>query len=486
MIFEPNQKTPRLSDAADLSSKSIGPGHAAEFLRGQLRGRSYPLWRFPDGLVLTAANVWAAARLWVRLAREAGLGAGDRVVIRAEPGAGFLAAVVAGWSERWSMMIAPPAMALDDADYQLWRPQMIAGVAGAEISVPWNAAGAPLPPSGWRPAARSFESQELARFVLRTSGSGGSPAWIALSDQNVRAVITSHLPRLGWSESTRLLSVLPWHHAFGFVLELLMGITAGASFLRSDPNPEDLHETLVKFRPDQLLTVPSVIHDWARHPTASDDWRHLAGGIIGGATVDRSLKEFLLATRLRVGYGLTEASPGISLGEPGEWEENLLGAPLGCEVRIADDGELFFRGPNACFGAINDGEIQPRDPDRWQATGDRAADNAGRLFFLGRKKSSVKLDNGRWFHPGDWEAAICAQFAGVESAIVLADRAGRSLAAVVCMSNGLPPTLTDLRNVFSGLENRLVDVQEKSPRALPRSGKGDIDRRALQSEIFPE
>ena len=486
MKCQPHHETARLAEAADLFNKSTGPDHAAAFLRGRLRGRSYPLWRFPDGLVLTAANLWAAARQWVHLAREADLGAGDRVVIRAEPGAGFLAALVAGWSERWSMLITPPTMSLDDPDYQLWRPQMMAGFAGTEFSVPWNAGGAPLPPTGWQPATRSFEAHEPARFVLRTSGSGGSPVWVVLSDRNVRAVITSHLPLLGWSESTRLLSVLPWHHAFGFVLELLMGIAAGASFLRCEPNPGDLHATIVKFRPDQLLTVPSLIHQWARFPTASEDWPHLAGGIVGGAAVDRALEEFLSMTRLRVGYGLTEASPGISLGEPGEWEENLLGAPLGCAVRIADDGELFFRGPNACFGTLKDGEIQPLNPDRWQATGDRATENAGRLFFLGRKSLSVKLDNGRWFHPGEWEAAICARFAGVDSAIVLVDRAGRNLVALVCIRDGLMPTLADLRNVFGGLQNRLVDVREKSPDMLPRSGKGDVDRQAMQREIFPE
>ncbi len=486
MIFKPHQKTTRLSKAADFFNKSPGSSQAAEFLRERLRGRSYPLWRFPDGLVLTAANVWAAARLWVRLAREAGLVAGDRVVIRADPGAGFLAALVAGCCERWSMMIAPPGMSIDDMDYQVWQPRMIAGAAGAEFSVPWNAAGVPIPPVGWHPAARSFEPQELARFILQTSGSGGSPVWVALSDGNVQAVITSHLPKLGWSESTRLLSVLPWHHAFGFVLELLMGISAGASYLRCGTHPEDLHRTVEKFCPDQLLTVPSLIRRWARNPTASADWRHLAGGIIGGATVDRALGEFLSMTRLRVGYGLTEASPGISLGAPGEWEENLLGAPVGCAVRIADDGELLFRGPNACIGTVNEGEIQLLDPKRWQATGDRAAEDAGRLFFLGRKDLSVKLDNGRWFHPGEWEAAICARFGGVESALVLADDDGRRLVAVVCMRDGLSPTLTDLRDLFGGLQNRLVEVRERASHALPRSGKGDVDRKALLKEIFPE
>jgi long-subunit acyl-CoA synthetase (AMP-forming) len=58
-----------------------------------------------------------------------------------------------------------------------------------------------------------------ARFLLRTSGTGGQRKRIALSDANLFVVLRSHLPILGLKARHRLLSTLPWSHAFGLVLE---------------------------------------------------------------------------------------------------------------------------------------------------------------------------------------------------------------------------------------------------------------------------
>jgi acyl-CoA synthetase (AMP-forming)/AMP-acid ligase II len=57
--------------------------------------------------------------------------------------------------------------------------------------------------------------------------------------------------------------------------------------------------------------------------------RALRGGVVGGAPVDAELAALLAETRLRVGYGQTEAAPGVCLGAPGDWRAGAIGQPVG-------------------------------------------------------------------------------------------------------------------------------------------------------------
>lgn len=470
--------TPHLTTMNRATASGDAPGLPA-LLRERLRGRPTPLWLFEDGLVLSAANLWAGARRWVALGRAAGLGAGDRVLLRAHPSPGFLAALVAGLSEQWTLALLPASGTGADA-FPAFRPRMAAGFGDAPRGVAWDAAGAPQARAGWRAAARDFAPVPDARLLLRTSGSTADGKWVALSEENVMTVLRSHLPILGWTENTRLLSVLPWHHAFGLVLELFAATVSGASVIRSAPAPDAMRRALETFGTGQLLAVPALVRRWADDAGGVRDLQKFAGGIVGGAPVDRALAGVLASTRLRVGYGLTEASPGLSLGEPGEFSEGFLGRPLGCAARVAPDGELLFRGPNACLGVCEGGGIALLAPGRWQPTGDLAHMENGALRFVGRKAAGWKLDNGRWFHPSAFERAALSRFAALEDAVLLPDFAGRRFAlAALVRENVPPPPLADLRPLLGPLGERLVSVLRVSPSDWPRLPKGDTDRRAL-------
>ena len=122
----------------------------------------------------------------------------------------------------------------------------------------------------------------------------------------------------------------------------------------------------------------------------------------------------LQATRLRVGYGQTECSPGVSLGEPGEWNyDDFLGRPIGCEVRLGTEDEsggteLLVQGSNVAAGVLEAGRLRPIiGPDGWLATGDLAVGTSdGALRFAGRSDERFKLDNGRMVNPIPFEAAF--------------------------------------------------------------------------------
>ena len=112
-----------------------------------------------------------------------------------------------------------------------------------------------------------------------------------------------------------------------------MGLLKGAQ-LRSVP-PASFVRQSTEHRPEVLFGVPRTLSAVPDAYLCS-----LAGGIVGGAPVRGFLRERLERTRLWVGYGQTECSPGATLGRPGEWErDDFLGRPLGCEVMLGPPDE---------------------------------------------------------------------------------------------------------------------------------------------------
>ena len=108
------------------------------------------------------------------------------------------------------------------------------------------------------------------------------------------------------------------------------------------------------------------------------------------------------------------------------------------ELRIADDGEVLFRGPTLFKGYWRDPEATARaiDQDGWYHTGDIGhLDDGGRLVLSGRTKDRIVLPNGFKVYPEDLENAL--RIAGIRDAIVLETAPGRIEAVVVLSGAGV-------------------------------------------------
>ena len=184
-----------------------------------------------------------------------------------------------------------------------------------------------------------------------------------------------------------------------------------------------------------------------------------------------------------MGYGLTEASPGLALGRPGEWAPYCLGRPLGCQVRLGDHGDLQFRGPNACIGVWSDGHLQSLDPDRWVETGDLVDIRGEELFYRGRLGECFKLSNGRWIDAGAVEAQIRNRFPAIDEALIFSPE-GEHLAIAWSGGEAVQEVeTTHLRTALGSLGPLLrwsVRIPEES---WTRTTKGAIDRRASEGRL---
>lgn len=123
-------------------------------------------------------------------------------------------------------------------------------------------------------------------------------------------------------------------------------------------------------------------------------------------------------------YGLSENIIPVALNRPDYFRFGSVGRPLpGCEVRLAEDGELLVRGPGLFKGYLGEdtsaSQRNPRiDTEGFLRSGDFASiDDQGFITLVGRKSEIFKTSTGRRVAPGAIESHL-RQIGGVEYAIV--------------------------------------------------------------------
>jgi long-chain acyl-CoA synthetase len=108
---------------------------------------------------------------------------------------------------------------------------------------------------------------------------------------------------------------------------------------------------------------------------------------------------------LTEGYGLTETSPVISVGGfgPGEMKIGYVGTVInGGTVKIAEDGEILYKGPNVMMGYYKEPEMtaEVMDKEGWFHTGDIGeVDAQGFIRITDRKKEMWKTSGGKYIAP---------------------------------------------------------------------------------------
>ena len=441
----------------------------------------YPLAVFQEGII-PAASLWTGSRLWVSAFREAGFQPGDRLVLCLPPSAEFLQVLLAAFWEGLTLAVAPPEADLGTLLETLDARAAVHARSGAFV---WTAEGCSGPEHPL-PSLRQADGPPIpdARLLMQTSGTSGQARWVAMSDRNILAVLDSHLPALDLTEA-RVLSVLPWRHSFGLILDLLPALFAGAEIVREPSGGRSVAsmvEWMSEFQTTHFSAVPLTVSRLAETERGRDCLRRLRGGVVGGAPVSDTLAQFLQTTNMRPGYGQTEACPGVTLGEPGVWRAGALGHPIGCRVNCSERGELRFQGDNACLGFWERGRLRRLRPDRWVATGDLVRQNDDGYTFVARRGDRFKLANGRWVEAGLWESQIKSLFPQIAEALLTTpDNESLTLLVTLHPETHLPPR-DILLNHLGGAARWIGRIMETPAAAWVYTPKGAVAREATAAQ----
>ncbi len=340
-----------------------------------------------------------------------------------------------------------------------------------------EAAGERADPAGWEARYSSVTPDDICTFIY-TSGTTGPPKGCVISHGNYRAMLdmTQEASVVDPEDVTYLF--LPLAHSFALLIQF-GSFDVGANLAYWERDPLKIIPNLSEVKPQYFPSVPRIFEKVYSTATAAVDkqggvkkkifwwsigvgsryretvregrepgWllkrqyafadkqvlskvRGIFGGNIrqcvsGAAPINPEILRFFEAAGVLVleGYGMTETSTAATISTPEAYKIGTVGRPFnGCEVKIADDGEVLISGPNIFQGYYkNDEATHETIVDGWLHTGDLGEiDSDGYLSITGRKKDIIITAGGKNITPANLEAEI-KQLPLVSQCVVIGDR----------------------------------------------------------------
>ena len=366
-------------------------------------------------------------------------------------------------------------------------------------------------------------TREDAFTFIYTSGTTGPPKGCVLSHGNYRDVLDmcETLDMVDPDEVVYLF--LPLAHAFALLVQLV-AMDVGSTIAYFGGDPKQIIPELSEVKPTYFPSVPRIFEklytvvtshadpdqirqavavglkvrelEAAGQPVPEElqrgydqaeeklfkNVRAAFGGrvrqaVTGAAPIAQEILEFFYACGVPVleGYGMTETSTVATYSTIEHHRFGTVGRALpGCELRIADDGEILIKGGNifrgyyknddASFGAVVDG---------WLHTGDLGSlDDDGYLSITGRKKDIIITAGGKNLTPANLENDL-KQSRWISQAVMHGDRRPFPVALITldpeeivqfAREHGLPediPSLALEPKVHELVQARLDEVNVK-------------------------
>jgi long-chain acyl-CoA synthetase len=391
--------------------------------------------------------------------------------------------------------------------------------------------GAAADPAAWEERWRSVTPEDICTFIY-TSGTTGPPKGCVISHGNYRSMLdmVNDVNVIEPNEVTYLF--LPLAHSFALLVQF-GSFDLGATLAYWERDPLKIVPNLSEVKPTYFPSVPRIfekvytaatasvekegglkkaVFDWAirvgkkvraleragkrpnpilalQHRIADQQVlskiRGLFGGqlrlaVTGAAPINPEILEFFDAAGVLVleGWGMTETSTAATIATPDDFRWGTVGRPFpGCEVRIADDGEILVKGPNVFQGYYKNPEATRETlVDGWLHTGDIGEiDSDGFLKITGRKKDIIITAGGKNITPANLEAEI-KQHPLVSQAVVIGDRRPYLVALVTldpeeavkfAQENGLssdPEAIAGSEQVQAAIDDHVEKINQKFAR----------------------
>ncbi len=372
---------------------------------------------------------------------------------------------------------------------------------------------------------------DVCTFIY-TSGTTGPPKGCVITHGNYRAMLDMVKENSVIEAEDMTYLYLPLAHSFALLIQLA-SFDLGATLAYWELDPLKIMPNLAEVKPTYFPSVPRIfekiytaatsamekegglkkaVFDWSirvggkvremeragREPgfllrkqyefadrKVLSKIRDLFGGKLriatsGAAPISPDILRFFDAAGVLVleGWGMTETSTAATISRPDDFKIGTIGKPFpGCDVKIAEDGEILVNGPNVFQGYYkNEEATRETIVNGWLHTGDLGEiDEDGFIKITGRKKDIIITAGGKNITPANLENEI-KQHPLVSQCVVVGDRRPYLVALVTldpedaiayAREHGLPENPERLAadpEVRAAIEQHLAKVNEKFAR----------------------
>lgn len=258
--------------------------------------------------------------------------------------------------------------------------------------------------------------------IMFTSGTTGEPKGIMFSQMNLvykRFCRALAIPEIG--EGDKFLAYLPLFHTFGRYFEMLGSIFWAAEYVfMENPSAETMIANMKQVKPSIFISIPKkwielyeIIRSKVNIETESDEnilkiineftGGKLRWGLSAAGFLPSDIFQFFqkYGIELMSGFGMTEATGGITMTPPNKYKINSLGKALpGIEIKLGEDGELLIKGDYVMIGYFGEEQTETFLPGGWLPTGDvMQIDNDNFIEIIDRKKEIYKNVKGETIAP---------------------------------------------------------------------------------------
>ena len=306
--------------------------------------------------------------------------------------------------------------------------------------------------------------------ILYSGGTTGNPKGILLSNlafnamgMGAKAMIKQIVP------GATALSILPVFHGFGLAVNIHTPLVNGMGcVLVPQFEKKKFGDLIRKTQPSFIIGVPTLYEALISAKFGPRDLECVKATICGGDALNKTLRDKVNAfleehgsdARIRVGYGLTEATAACCLSPENAFDDGIIGAPFpddyikivkpGTHERaeVGEDGEICVSGPSVMMGYYNNDKETMQtlryheDGKLWLHTGDVGVLKEDGFFYFSQRIKRMIISSGYNVYPTYIEGIINSHYAVLTSTVIGIPHPykGQVAKAFIVLKEGFKPT----------------------------------------------
>jgi len=384
------------------------------------------------------------------------------------------------------------------------KKQLAADVKTAEKVFKWKAvlatAGADVPA-----ADLSFEDTAMYQY---TGGTTGVSKGVMLTHGNLSKQVQQlrgWFPTFNRGEEI-MLSALPFFHVFGLSVAMNLSIFMGwGDILVPKPQPEQLLETIGRFKPTFAPLVPTMYIGMLSHPNINNvDMTSIKGCFSGSAPLPiEVIKEFEEKTGAIIveGFGMTESTPVTHVNPfaGGKRKVGSIGIPISdtlcrivdidngeTDMPVGETGELLIKGPQVMKGYWGRPDATAETiTGGWLHTGDIAKMDAEGYFYIVDRMKDMIISGGYNVYPRDIEEVFFEHPKVLEATAIGIPhpKRGEQVKVFVVLNEGETATQEELLEYCKGkLATYKLPTMIEFRDELPKTNVGKVLKKDLRAE----